>query len=77
MFYKKNVWSIITDLKQTPADYNTTADGWLEWRGSQYFFSPTSMAMEEARHVCQRNHGDLVSISTKDENTFLWKQVMV
>lgn len=34
-----------------------------------------SMAAEEARYTCQQKHGDLVSISSKDENVFLWKQV--
>lgn len=35
------------------------------------------MSMEDARHFCQQRHGDLVSINSKDENTFLWKQVGV
>lgn len=33
------------------------------------------MSMEDARNYCQQRHGDLVSITSKDENTFLWKQV--
>uniref|UniRef100_A0A3Q3KWV0 Mannose receptor, C type 1b n=1 Tax=Mastacembelus armatus TaxID=205130 RepID=A0A3Q3KWV0_9TELE len=59
----------------TTPEYNTTPDGWLEWRGNQYFINRLSMAMEEARQFCQKRHGDLVSISSKDENIFLWKQV--
>ncbi|XP_076601688.1 macrophage mannose receptor 1b [Chaetodon auriga] len=59
----------------TVVDYNTTADGWLVWRGNQYYINRNSMAMEEARHFCQQRHGDLVSISSKDENIFLWKQI--
>lgn len=35
------------------------------------------MSMEDARSFCQQRHGDLVSISTKDENVFIWKQVGV
>lgn len=35
------------------------------------------MYMEKARHVCQQKHGDLVSINSKEENTFLWKQVYI
>lgn len=35
------------------------------------------MYMEDARHFCQQRHGDLVSITSKEENTFLWKQVSI
>ncbi|XP_053293421.1 macrophage mannose receptor 1 [Pleuronectes platessa] len=59
----------------TTVDYNTTSDGWLLWRGSQYFLNKLSMPMEEARHYCKQRHGDLVSISTREENIFLWKQI--
>uniref|UniRef100_A0AAQ4RAS3 Mannose receptor, C type 1b n=1 Tax=Gasterosteus aculeatus aculeatus TaxID=481459 RepID=A0AAQ4RAS3_GASAC len=59
----------------TVVEYNRTSDGWLVWRGSQYFISGNPMSMEDARHFCQQRHGDLVSINSKDENTFLWKQV--
>ncbi|XP_041804547.1 macrophage mannose receptor 1-like [Chelmon rostratus] len=59
----------------TVVDYNTTSDGWLVWRGNQYHINRQVLAMEEARHFCKQRHGDLVSISSKDENTFLWKQV--
>lgn len=57
--------------------YNTTADGWIEWRGYQYYINKLSMTAEDARHFCQQRHGDLVSLSTKDENVFLWKQVVM
>ncbi|KAM8849999.1 macrophage mannose receptor 1-like isoform 1-T1 [Spinachia spinachia] len=59
----------------TAAEYNTTSDGWLVWRGSQYFINTNPMPMEDARHFCQRRHGDLVSINSKEENSFLWKQI--
>nr|XP_040027916.1 macrophage mannose receptor 1-like [Gasterosteus aculeatus aculeatus] len=59
----------------TVVEYNRTSDGWLVWRGSQYFISGNPMSMEDARHFCQQRHGDLVSINSKDENTFLWKQI--
>ncbi|XP_051266208.1 macrophage mannose receptor 1 [Dicentrarchus labrax] len=59
----------------TVPEYNTTADGWLQWRGKQYYINRHPMPMEEARHFCQQGHGDLVSISSKDENVFLWKQI--
>ncbi|KAM3604133.1 uncharacterized protein V6R79_006931 [Siganus canaliculatus] len=59
----------------TAVAYNTTPDGWIEWRGKHYYISTNSMYMEEARRYCQQRHGDLVSIISKEENTFLWKQV--
>uniref|UniRef100_A0AAQ6IAX8 Mannose receptor, C type 1b n=1 Tax=Anabas testudineus TaxID=64144 RepID=A0AAQ6IAX8_ANATE len=63
--------------KPPPTDkpFNTTSDGWIEWRGNQYYIHRMSLAAENARHFCQQQHGDLVSLSTKDENVFLWKQV--
>uniref|UniRef100_A0A8C5GCV9 Macrophage mannose receptor 1-like n=1 Tax=Gouania willdenowi TaxID=441366 RepID=A0A8C5GCV9_GOUWI len=61
-------------LCQIRADFNTTADGWLEWRGNQYYINRYSKSMEEARHFCQQKHGDLATINSKEENTFLWKQ---
>ncbi|XP_049454403.1 macrophage mannose receptor 1b [Epinephelus fuscoguttatus] len=59
----------------TAVDFNTTADGWLVWRGNQYYIKRQTMPFENAREYCQRRHGDLVSISSRDENTFLWKQI--
>uniref|UniRef100_A0A4W6EZB1 Mannose receptor, C type 1b n=1 Tax=Lates calcarifer TaxID=8187 RepID=A0A4W6EZB1_LATCA len=59
----------------TTVEYNTTSDGWLVWRGNQYYINRMSMPMEDARHFCQQRHGDLVSITSKDENTFIWKQI--
>ncbi|KAM3850433.1 macrophage mannose receptor 1-like [Diretmus argenteus] len=59
----------------TATDYNVTADGWLEWRGNQYYINHRRMAMEDARHYCKQRHGDLVVINSEAENLFLWKQV--
>lgn len=56
-------------------DYNTTSDGWLVWRGSQYFINRLTKPMEEARHFCQQRHGELATVNSNDENIFLWKQV--
>ncbi|XP_042352885.1 macrophage mannose receptor 1-like isoform X2 [Plectropomus leopardus] len=56
-------------------DYNTTSDGWLEWKGSQYYFNNEEMAMEDARRFCQQRHGDLVTINSEAESVFLWKRV--
>ncbi|XP_034742579.1 macrophage mannose receptor 1b isoform X3 [Etheostoma cragini] len=61
--------------ENTAVDFNTTSDGWLVWRGNQYFVNTDSLSMEDARHFCQQRHGDLVSVTSKDENLFLWKQV--
>ncbi|CAJ1072733.1 macrophage mannose receptor 1-like isoform X1 [Xyrichtys novacula] len=59
----------------TAVEFNTTTDGWLVWRGSQYYINRIVMSAEDARHYCQQRHGDLVSISSKDENVFIWKQI--
>nr|XP_046265193.1 macrophage mannose receptor 1-like isoform X2 [Scatophagus argus] len=56
-------------------DYNMTSDGWLEWKGNQYYFNKRSMAMEEARHFCKQRHSDLVTINSEAESVFLWKQI--
>uniref|UniRef100_A0A8C6TG71 Mannose receptor, C type 1b n=1 Tax=Neogobius melanostomus TaxID=47308 RepID=A0A8C6TG71_9GOBI len=44
--------------------FNTTVDGWLEWKGNQYYINKNSMSMEAARQFCQRSHGDLVTITS-------------
>uniref|UniRef100_A0A671TZD2 Mannose receptor, C type 1b n=1 Tax=Sparus aurata TaxID=8175 RepID=A0A671TZD2_SPAAU len=59
----------------SPVKTETTSDGWLVWGGNHYFIVRNSMYMDDARQFCQQRHGDLVSISTKEENVFLWKQV--
>uniref|UniRef100_UPI003AAC2783 macrophage mannose receptor 1-like n=1 Tax=Centroberyx gerrardi TaxID=166262 RepID=UPI003AAC2783 len=59
----------------TVPEHNVTADGWLEWRGNQYYINTMPMAMEDARHFCQQRHGDLVVINSEAENVFLWKQI--
>ncbi|KAK2822605.1 hypothetical protein Q5P01_022670 [Channa striata] len=56
-------------------DYNKTSDGWLEWNGNQYYINRRSVAMEEARYLCQQKHGDLVTINSEAEAVFLWKQI--
>ncbi|XP_049454404.1 macrophage mannose receptor 1-like [Epinephelus fuscoguttatus] len=65
--------------KQPPGrvtpDYNRTSDGWLEWRGFQYYFESRSKAMEEARRFCQNRHSELVTINSEAESVFLWKRM--
>ncbi|XP_041804638.1 macrophage mannose receptor 1-like [Chelmon rostratus] len=56
-------------------DYNKTSDGWLEWKGNQYYINNKLMAMEEARHFCQKRHSDLVTINSEAEGVFLWKRI--
>uniref|UniRef100_A0A3B4A4A9 Mannose receptor, C type 1b n=1 Tax=Periophthalmus magnuspinnatus TaxID=409849 RepID=A0A3B4A4A9_9GOBI len=51
------------------------SDGWLEWKGNQYYINKVSLSMEEARKFCQQKHGDLVTITNRAENTFIWKQI--
>ncbi|KAI3374792.1 hypothetical protein L3Q82_021350, partial [Scortum barcoo] len=62
-------------VSKTFADYNTTSDGWLQWRGNQYYVNRNSLSMEDARHFCKQSHGDLVSLTSKEENNFIWKQL--
>ncbi|XP_076004107.1 macrophage mannose receptor 1-like isoform X1 [Genypterus blacodes] len=64
-----------TPPPDTGPDYNKTTDGWLIWRGDQYYINDRLMAMEDARHYCQQHHGDLVVINSEVERVFLWKQV--
>ncbi|XP_014899448.1 macrophage mannose receptor 1-like isoform X1 [Poecilia latipinna] len=59
----------------TAAEFNTTSDGWLIWKGRQYYLNRMAKSMEEARDFCKRRHGDLVVINNKEENIFLWKQI--
>ncbi|KAK7944579.1 hypothetical protein WMY93_000307 [Mugilogobius chulae] len=59
----------------TVQEFNTTADGWLEWRGNHYYINRASMSMEEARRFCQQRHGELVTITSRAENVFIWKQI--
>lgn len=63
------------NLSDMFSDYNMTSDGWLEWKGSQYYINDMTMAMEDARHFCKQRHGDLVTINSEEEWVFLWKQV--
>lgn len=64
-------------VSKTFAEQETTADGWLVWRGNHYYINRNPMSMEDARTYCKQRHGDLVSFSSKAENVFLWKQVGV
>lgn len=57
------------------ADYNTTYDGWLQWRGNQYYIFRNLKAMEEAREFCKQRNSDLVKIDSEAESVFLWKRV--
>uniref|UniRef100_A0A8C7Z677 Mannose receptor, C type 1b n=1 Tax=Oryzias sinensis TaxID=183150 RepID=A0A8C7Z677_9TELE len=59
----------------TVTDYNKTADGWIQWKGREYFINTMPRSMEDARHFCQRHHADLVSIGSLAENIFLWKLI--
>lgn len=60
----------------TNAGNNLTLDGWIKWGENQYYINENPMYMDDARHYCRQRHGDLISINSKDENTFIWKQVI-
>lgn len=78
-FNVRKMWSLYSSIwhdSKMISDYNTTSDGWLEWKGNQYLiYYNSSMAMEDACHFCKQKHGDLVSIDSEAENVFLWIQV--
>lgn len=76
-FYDELVtWVVMTHLKIF-TEFNTTEDGWLQWRGKQYFLNMITKSMEEAREFCKKKRGDLASINSKEESIFLWKQVSI
>uniref|UniRef100_A0A673L6I9 Macrophage mannose receptor 1-like n=1 Tax=Sinocyclocheilus rhinocerous TaxID=307959 RepID=A0A673L6I9_9TELE len=55
--------------------YNETEDGWIQFKGSQYYASQYSaLSMHDARTFCKKSHGDLVVINDEDERVFLWHQ---
>ncbi|KAM9845227.1 macrophage mannose receptor 1b [Aulostomus maculatus] len=58
----------------TSTDF-TTINGWILWKGNQYYINKMTMAAEDARHFCTQRHGNLVTISSEAENIFLWKQI--
>uniref|UniRef100_A0A3B4XF49 Mannose receptor, C type 1b n=1 Tax=Seriola lalandi dorsalis TaxID=1841481 RepID=A0A3B4XF49_SERLL len=74
--YRGWLCQILTVLKlNTNVNYNRSLDGWLEWKGNQYYLNSKLMAMEDARHFCQQKHADLVTINSEAESVFLWKQI--
>ncbi|XP_052473610.1 macrophage mannose receptor 1 isoform X1 [Carassius gibelio] len=55
--------------------YNETEDGWILFRGSQYYVSQyTSLSMHDARTFCRKSHADLVVINDEAERVFIWHQ---
>uniref|UniRef100_A0A8C1WGM9 Mannose receptor, C type 1b n=1 Tax=Cyprinus carpio TaxID=7962 RepID=A0A8C1WGM9_CYPCA len=55
--------------------YNETEDGWIQFKGSQYYASQySSLSVHEARTFCKKSHGDLAVINDEDERVFLWHQ---
>uniref|UniRef100_A0A4W4DQ84 Mannose receptor, C type 1b n=1 Tax=Electrophorus electricus TaxID=8005 RepID=A0A4W4DQ84_ELEEL len=51
--------------------YNTTSDGWIIFKGKQYYtYQGFSMAMANARHFCKQRHSDLVVINDEEERVF-------
>ncbi|RXN21640.1 macrophage mannose receptor 1-like protein [Labeo rohita] len=63
------------EVNITDPYYNETEDGWIQFKGSQYYVSHYSaLAVQDARAFCKKSHGDLVVISDQDERVFLWHQ---
>ncbi|XP_065132571.1 macrophage mannose receptor 1b [Paramisgurnus dabryanus] len=59
----------------TEIEYNTTEDGWIEFKGNQYYVSSySSVSVNEARKICKQGHGDLAVINDEEERVFIWHQ---
>ncbi|XP_067468350.1 CD209 antigen-like protein E [Thunnus thynnus] len=59
-----------------PSDSCPKCDkGWLQRGGKCYFFSITTSSWEESRRYCQSQGGDLVKIDSRDEQSFLTKEL--
>ncbi|XP_026888044.2 macrophage mannose receptor 1-like isoform X2 [Electrophorus electricus] len=79
-----NDWICQISLGTTPkppptnvpqAEFNITADGWIEFSGYQYFINKNALSMEDARDFCKKNHSDLIVITGQTERKFIWKQI--
>ncbi|XP_076840882.1 macrophage mannose receptor 1-like isoform X2 [Brachyhypopomus gauderio] len=64
------------EVNITSKSYNRTEDGWIIFKGYQYYIHDTSLTMEEARWFCKHRHGDLVVINDEEERVFLWHQAL-
>uniref|UniRef100_A0A8C1RRC0 Mannose receptor, C type 1b n=1 Tax=Cyprinus carpio TaxID=7962 RepID=A0A8C1RRC0_CYPCA len=63
------------EVNITETVYNETEDGWIQFKGSQYYASQySSLSVHEARTFCKKSHGDLAVINDEDERVFLWHQ---
>ncbi|XP_052404337.1 macrophage mannose receptor 1b isoform X2 [Carassius gibelio] len=63
------------EVNITDPVYNKTEDGWIQFKGSQYYVSKySSKTTNDARKFCKKSHGDLVVIKDEDERVFLWHQ---
>uniref|UniRef100_A0A4W4DR21 Mannose receptor, C type 1b n=1 Tax=Electrophorus electricus TaxID=8005 RepID=A0A4W4DR21_ELEEL len=66
----------VTPKEVEIGSYNTTSDGWIIFKGKQYYtYQGFSMAMANARHFCKQRHSDLVVINDEEERVFVWHQV--
>ncbi|XP_053119455.1 macrophage mannose receptor 1-like [Hemicordylus capensis] len=53
--------------------YKTIEDGWIEYKGNEYYFSNIILPAEQARRFCKNHGGDLTVIESETEQMFLWK----
>ncbi|XP_030630453.1 macrophage mannose receptor 1-like [Chanos chanos] len=68
---KKHLW--VCEIRK---EYNVTEDGWIEFKGNQYYFRDHPyVAMEDARAFCNQRRADLVVINDEEERIFLWQQL--
>ncbi|XP_076828848.1 macrophage mannose receptor 1-like isoform X2 [Brachyhypopomus gauderio] len=63
------------EVKIQSRTYNTTSDGWIIFKGNQYYIDRGfSMPMAKARSFCKQRHSDLVVINDEEERVFVWHQ---
>nr|XP_034985744.1 macrophage mannose receptor 1-like [Zootoca vivipara] len=50
-------------------------NGWIEYKGTEYYFSNEYTPAERAREFCKKHGGDLTVIESKSEWRFLWRYI--
>nr|XP_028607052.1 macrophage mannose receptor 1-like isoform X1 [Podarcis muralis]XP_028607053.1 macrophage mannose receptor 1-like isoform X1 [Podarcis muralis] len=48
-------------------------DGWIEYKGKEYYFSNEQTSLERAREFCKKHGGDLTVIESRSEWQFVWR----
>ncbi|XP_061442124.1 macrophage mannose receptor 1-like [Rhineura floridana] len=48
-------------------------DGWIAYKGNEYYLSSETLSAERARAFCKKHSGDLIVIESESERLFWWK----